>query len=307
MKKSTWSVLILISFFYLMPVILAACGSAATPIPTVMPPTATPIPPTATSIPPTETSTPTIVPTPTLGIGSMIVGKDGMTLVYVLEGEFLMGSADTDHLAQDIEKPQHTVFLDAYWIDQTEVTNKQFRDCIAAGACEERPFTSFWDSYLNDTEFDDYPAIYVSWDNAQAYCAWAGRRLPTEAEWEKAARGTDGRIYPWGDEEPNDDLLTFAGVFETPLAVKSHPNGVSPYGAYDMAGNVWESVSDFFAYDYYSNSPSTNPLGPDSGNRHTVRGGGYHNGNQYVRSAYRLRPTFNGPTNDGGVRCAMTP
>jgi eukaryotic-like serine/threonine-protein kinase len=287
-------------------VILTACGPSATPVPTELPPTATPVPPSATSAPPTETSTPTIVPTPTLGIGSTVIGKDGMTLVYVPEGEFLMGSADTDRLAQDIEKPQHTVFLDAYWIDQTEVTNKQFRDCIVAGACEERPFTNFWESYLNDAEFDDYPTIYVSWDNAQAYCTWAGRRLPTEAEWEKAARGTDGRIYPWGDEGPNDDLLTFAGVFDTPLAVKSHPGGVSPYGVYDMAGNVWEPVSDWFDYEYYSNSPLTNPTGPDSGNRHTVRGGGFRNGDQYVRSAYRLRPYSNQAFNDGGVRCALS-
>jgi serine/threonine-protein kinase len=235
-----------------------------------------------------------------------MTGKDGMTLVYIPEGEFLMGSADTDKLAQDIEKPQHSVFLDAYWIDQTEVTNKQYRPCIEAGVCQPPPFTTAWKSYLNDSEFDDYPVVFVSWDDAQAYCSWVGRRLPTEAEWEKAARGADGRIYPWGDEAPNDDLLTFNGQFDTPLKVKSHPGGVSPYGVYDMAGNVWEPVSDWFDYEYYSVSPSTNPTGPDSGNRHPVRGGGYHNGDQYVRSAYRLRPYSNQAFNDGGVRCVVS-
>jgi serine/threonine-protein kinase len=232
-----------------------------------------------------------------------MMGKDGMTLVYIPKGEFLMGSADTDHLAQDMEKPQHSVFLDAYWIDQTEVTNKQYRPCIEAGVCKPPLLTG---SYYEDSEFDDNPAVFVSWDDAQAYCSWVGRRLPTEAEWEKAARGTDGRIYPWGDDAPNDDLLTFNGIFDMPLKVKSHPGGVSPYGVYDMAGNVWEPVSDWFDFEYYSNSPSTNPTGPESGTRHTIRGGGFRNGDQYVRSAYRLRPYSNKAFIDGGVRCAIS-
>ena len=286
--------------------LVSACGPSVTPIPTALPPTETPVPPTDTSVPPTQTSTPTVVPTPTLGVGSTMMGKDGMTLVYIPEGEFLMGSADTDELAQVMEKPQHSVFLDAYWIDQTEVTNKQYRPCIEAGVCQPPPFTTMYNSYLNDSEFDDYPVVFVSWDDAQAYCSWVGRRLPTEAEWEKAARGTDGRIYPWGDDAPNDDLLTFNGKFDLPQMVKSHPGGVSPYGVYDMAGNVWEPVSDWFDHEYYSKSPSTNPTGPDSGNRHAVRGGGHRNGDQYVRSAYRLRPYSNEAFNDGGVRCALS-
>jgi eukaryotic-like serine/threonine-protein kinase len=299
------------SLVILLIVILTACGPNTTPIPTALPPTETPVPPTATVAPPTETSTPTIVPTPTLGIGSTMVGKDRMMLVYVSEGEFLMGSADSDTLAQNFEKPQHTVFLNAFWIDQTEVTNQQYRSCIDAGGCNPHPYTGpeangGWDNYMNDAEFDNHPVIYVTWEDAKAYCEWVGRRLPTEAEWEKAARGTDGQIFPWGNDEPNENLLIYNRFHGAPVAVKSYPNGASPYGAYDMAGNVWEWVNDLFGADYYSNSPTENPLGPDSGNRHVVRGGAYRSGIQYIRTAYRLRPSSDGYTNDGGFRCALS-
>jgi serine/threonine-protein kinase len=143
------------------------------------------------SITPTLEPTETTMPTPTLGIGStMISEKDGMVMVYVPAGEFTMGEGSD----------KHQVNLDAFWIDQTEVTNAMYAQCVVNGDCEPPSFSKSYtrESYYGNTEFDDYPVIYVDWNQANAYCSWAGRRLPTEADWEKAARGTDGRTYPWG-------------------------------------------------------------------------------------------------------------
>jgi formylglycine-generating enzyme required for sulfatase activity len=125
-------------------------------------------------------------------------GKDGMTPVYVSAGKFRRGSKEEESFSQGDERPQRSVTVSTFWIDQTEVTNKQYRPCIEAGVCEPRIPTQSWDTYHNDPAYDDYPAVYVDWDNAKAYCEWVGRRLPSEAEWEKAARGPNTRIYPWG-------------------------------------------------------------------------------------------------------------
>jgi serine/threonine-protein kinase len=240
-----------------------------------------------------------------------MVGKDGMTLVYVPEGKFLMGSKDTDVPSLDNERPQRLVNLDAFWIDATEVTNKQYRPCIDAQVCSPKVDAGDdWRIYNNDSKYDDYPAVFVDWKNASAYCEWVGRRLPTEAEWEKAARGTDGQIYPWGSGAPNNDLLNYNGKINFPTAVKSYPDGVSPYGAYDMAGNVLEWVSDWYSDAYYSIAPLLNPLGPESGTRHIGRGGSNNSGADVVRSAYRFHvaPNFFGQLtyNDGGFRCALS-
>jgi eukaryotic-like serine/threonine-protein kinase len=190
---------------------------------------------------PTLAPTPAITPAPapTLGIGSTQVSPaDGMTLLYVPEGEFLMGSADSDPDATPQEKPQHTVSLDAFWIDQTEVTGAMYARCVAGGKCKPR-----W--CLSGPEFDQHPAVCVDWFNAKAYCEWAGRRLPTEAEWEKAARGTDDRLYPWGNEPATCELAVMndgsgngCGGGSASTRVGSKPKGASPYGALDMAGNV---------------------------------------------------------------------
>jgi len=203
--------------------------------------------------------------------------KDGMVMVYVPEGEFEMGTSDEqrdrlieeniwDSRYNDNEQPVHTVYLDAFWIDQTEVTNGQYALCVADGACQE-PHSSASKtriSYYGNPEFKDYPVTYVDWYMAEAYCAWAGRRLPSEAEWEKTARGTDERLYPWGDEI-DSTLANYGGYSREnsdTTAVGSYPNGASPYGALDMAGNVWEWVADVYDFTYYSNSPTENPLGP---------------------------------------------
>lgn len=194
------------------------------------------------------TNTPESVITP-LGIGSTMVDKDGMTLLYVPAGEFTMGNDD----GSDAE-PANIVYLDAFWIDQTEVTNKQYAFCVTSGACIQplnmkSPMRS---SYYGDYQFQNYPVVYVDWYMAKAYCEWTGRRLPTEAEWEKAARGTDGRIYPWGNSPPNDTLLNYNSPNRDTTQVGKYPNGRSPYDAYDMAGNVWEWVSSLhlpYPYD----------------------------------------------------------
>jgi formylglycine-generating enzyme required for sulfatase activity len=205
-----------------------------------------------------------------------------MVMVCVPAGAFLMGSTDGDPYANDREQPQHAVHLDAFWIDEHEVTNTQYRKCVEAGACQE---PGCWtDSRLSSP---DQPVVCVAWDDAQAYAAWVGGRLPTEAEWEKAARGTDGQIYPWGDSPPDCYKANYWGCTGWPLSVGTHPDGASPYGALDMAGNVWEWVADWYSDDYYAWSLFRNPQGPDLGDSRVLRGGGFDNDEVGLRSAYR--------------------
>ena len=219
-----------------------------------------------------------------------------------------MGSSDSDGMAYADEKPLHTVNLDSFWIDRTEVTNGRYALCVKAKACKPpAKYTSnVHDLYYNNAEFADYPVIYVSWNSAQAYCQWAGRRLPTEAEWEKAARGTDGRLYPWGNTPPDGTLLDFNNLIQDITRVGSYPDGASPYGALDMAGNVWEWVSDWYGLNYYSQGPESNPSGPASGTQHVLRGGSWHYDAAGVRSAYRFQkePTFY--SYEIGFRCASS-
>jgi formylglycine-generating enzyme required for sulfatase activity len=220
------------------------------------------------------------------------------------------------------ETPKNTVFLDTFYVDLTEVTNSMYQRCVEAGACtepsEKKSFSR--DFYYGNAVYVNYPVIYVSWEQASSYCSWRGARLPYEAEWEKAARGTDGRLYPWGNyfdgsqanfcdtncingwanRKLND------GQTDTAL-VGSYNNGISPYGLMDMAGNVWEWVWDFYASDYYSNSPPQNPRGPDNGKFRVLRGGSWYD------IGYNLRVTnrdWDDPTNainDRGFRCARYP
>ncbi len=224
----------------------------------------------------------------------------GADMVFVPAGEFLMGSSDWDpiHLEQF---PQHTVYLDAFWIDKTEVTNAQYQRCVSTGVCgQSRNVNS---SNLNA---GDQPVAGVSWHDAAAYCGWIGRRLPTEAEWEKAARGTDGRIYPWGNGEPTCSLANYSFCAgDHTEVVGSHPAGASPYGALDMAGSVWEWVADWYQADYYASSPAQNPRGPATGEIHLARGGSWlyypYSGE---RSAFRGTMV---PSDGIGFRCARSP
>jgi formylglycine-generating enzyme required for sulfatase activity len=231
-----------------------------------------------------------------------------MVLVYVPAGEFTMGSKDGGSDAQ----PVHTVYLDAYWIDQTEVTNAMYAKCVAAGKCQ--PLSSnashTRSSYYNNTQYANYPVVYVDWNDAQTYCAWAGRRLPTEAEWEKAARGTDGRIYPWSGYSPTCSLANYwtmdGSCIGDTIKVGSYLAGASPYGALDMAGNVWEWAADWYAENYYASSPLSNPTGPASGQVRVLRGGSWGDSVDDIRSAFRFRFNPDKANSYQGFRCSRS-
>jgi eukaryotic-like serine/threonine-protein kinase len=240
-----------------------------------------------------------------------------MVMVYVPEGNFLMGSSDQQIVAAQgmcptcdpsSEQPQHTVYLDAFWIDRTQVTNLQYALCVTAGACSSPTdmSSSTRSVYYGNPEYDNYPVIYVSWDDATAYCTWAGRQLPTEAEWEKAARGTDGRTYPWG-EGIDCTLSNYSGCLGDTSAVGSYPSGASPYGAWDMAGNVWEWVTDWYDSGYYSVSPSSNPRGPVDGQYRSLRGGAWYSPDYYSRVSTRNGNFSNYADNHLGFRCVASP
>jgi serine/threonine-protein kinase len=230
--------------------------------------------------------------------------NDGMTMVFVPEGEFTMGSNNS---GQSDERPEHQVNLDAFWIDQTEVTNAMYEKCVSDGDCQEPNNTSSYthSSYYGNPEFDNFPVIYVDWNQANAYCSWAGRRLPTEAEWEKAARGEDAFTHPWGNDLPNNNLLNFNAAIGDTTEVGAYPNGASPYGALDMAGNVWEWVSSLYqSYPYDANDGRENLS--DSGSR-PLRGGAWNDVDNDVRSADRFRFVPTNTVNNLGFRCARSP
>jgi formylglycine-generating enzyme required for sulfatase activity len=242
-----------------------------------------------------------------------------MLMVYVPAGEFTMG-AQAAPAALPGEEPLHGVYLKGYWIDSTEVTNAEYAACVAAGACDlpDSDGSYLRSSYFSHETCADYPVVHVSWFDAQVYCEWAGRRLPTEAEWEKAARGTDGRIYPWGNEPPTAERANFCddncpsdqrdtsvddGYTDT-SPVGSYPDGAGFYGALDMAGNVWEWVADWSQIDYYSVSPPANPSGPSEGKTRVVRGGSWVNIPQMLRASNRWAAKPEISTDGFGFRCA---
>jgi eukaryotic-like serine/threonine-protein kinase len=262
-----------------------------------------PIAPSQTTVP-GRALLPTPTPEPALGIGSTTVSeRDGMTLVYVPAGEFLMGSTDADTETASDEKPQHAVTLEAFWIDRTEVTADQYRACVTSGKCGEPRCAGAGKG--------NHPVVCVSWQDAANYCAWAGRRLPTEAEWEMAARGADGRKYPWGNASPGCAKANYrgeeGGCVGGTAAVGSYPAGASPYGALDMAGNVWEWVNDRYDANYYAVSPGSNPQGPATGTSRVLRGGAWYYGSNNLRAAGRH---YHVPTYQHfgiGFRCAAAP
>jgi len=219
---------------------------------------------------------------------------------------------DRDPEPDGDEFPQHTVLLPEFWIDRAEVTNVSYRACVAAKACS--PPSGGDPNYYRDPAYDNYPIVFVSWNDADKYCRWVGKRLPTEAEWEKAARGTDGRIWPWGNAL-KDDLarpVERANVSDSHIRrcsqVGDYPTGASPYGALDMAGNVCEWVNDWYSPTYYAGrpDPDTSPPGPsenESLGKKVIRGGSFNTVGLNARTADRNAVSA-GPSFDIGFRCA---
>jgi len=215
--------------------------------------------------------------------------------VIIPAGEFTMGS---DNGYGD-EQPEHTVYLDAYAIDKYEVTNAQYKNCVKAGKCQTPETRTMYD----DGDYADHPVVYVDWHQSTAYCVWLGKRLPTEAEWEKAARGTDRRTYPWGNDWGTKKANVDSGGT---ASVGSFNAGKSPYGVYDMAGNVYEWVTDWYAEDYYQSSPKRNPKGPSGDDYVIRRGGSWSNDSDDVRTTFRdfISPRLKNINT--GFRCAKT-
>ncbi len=310
-------------------IFLTACAAPSTPAAVVPSPSpsatasAIPLTSTPTKIPTATFPAPPIPPTPVL-YTTRLSPVDQMLQVLVPAGKFQMGGFDVH--AENDEIPTREVTLKEYWIDQYEVTNGMYSLCVQAGVCQA-PQTSYSNrrsKYFGNPEFQDYPVITVTWTDAQIYCAWVGRRLPTEAEWERAARGDDDlRTFPWGEAPPSELYANFNNLIRDTSRIGSYPLGVSPFGAYDMAGNVAEWVQDFYKLEYYLNAPISNPTGPDQAPRliqRVIRGGSYQDVWVNIRVAnrgYEMGPNpdaaFDSPDLFGrssikiGFRCASDP
>lgn len=290
---------------------------------------------------PSPTSTPTFEPATTqiqtaalppipLETSTPKLGKDGMPLILIPAGEFTMGSYDGDA----DEGPVHKVFLDDFLIDQTEVTNSmylKFLNNIVSEISVESQLVKYkgnpilsllcndctnWTDRIiwNESAFsliegyEGHPVVLVTWYGADAYCTWAGRKLPTEAQWEKAARGTDQFIYPWGNNPIECSLANYNDCAGSTTRVGSYIKGASPYGVLDMAGNVWEWVGDWHSYNYYAASPEANPLGPETGQYRVRRGGAWGGSGEVARSSNRGDDKTPEDFSDNmGFRCASVP
>ena len=189
---------------------------------------------------------------------------DTPVYVWIAPGAFDMGSTDEQSATAGIgecpsDEQPHRVELDSYWMQRTEVTNEQYKRCVDAGGCPDEPSNPLWKVPRSAR----LPVTAVDWGQASAYAAWVGGRLPTEAEWEKGCRSADGRIYPWGDEQPAMELLNYNSKVGGTTEIVTYPPGAN--GLYDMAGNVWEWIADWYGEDYYKSSPKRNPAGPEEG------------------------------------------
>jgi len=228
---------------------------------------------------------------------------DGAVMVYVPAGQFPYGPGST------ADPPQQRVHLGAFWIDRTEVTNRQYDLCVAAGACHEPLLPGPY----ADPERVDHPVIWIGRFEAEEYCRWAGARLPMEIEWEKAARGTDGRRYPWGDAFDASRVNYYWSGVGAPRQVGSYPRGASPYGALDMSGNVYEWVQELWqTTDSYLQDPiippGVRPKGRHPvGHHYTMRGGSWASLEEQVTAYSRNNDEPGWRTRDIGFRCACTP
>lgn len=226
---------------------------------------------------------------------------------YVPPGWFSMGSdPEDDKLARGDEEPQHDVTESGFWMGESEVTNKEYAECVKSGACSLpslRPTGPT--NHYSDPAYDDHPVVGVDWFQASTYCEWVNSRLPTEAEWEKAARGELGYIYPWGNETPTCDRTNMNGCQneDGTKSVASYPLGISPFGLYDMAGNVREWTADWYKADAYLTAVSYNPAGASEGEKKVVRGGGFNDFEENLRTTTRLAYPPDDDFDDVGFRC----
>lgn len=226
-------------------------------------------------------------------------------MVDISEGIFSMGFDGTQALED--ERPLHRVWLDAFAMDLYEVTTTQYALFLGA---TNRPAPWQWHA-VDLAQHGDRPVIGVDWSDADAYCRWKGKRLPTEAQWEKAARGTDGRLHPWGNQAPTNELANFAlgarfSYGQVLMPVRSYEQGKSPYGLYQMAGNVWEWVQDWYAANYYETSPDRNPLGPEQGQFKVLRGGSWSDLPKYLLTYGRFKLLPDTRNSYTGFRCAKS-
>ena len=306
--KKLFPVLVVLMFF------VGACGASGAAGPTPIP--------INTAIPTAEVAQNEAMDSSNAEAGEERVSPvDGMAQVFIPDGSFRMGGMDSN--TDPDELPSHAVTMSAFWMGKLEVTNGMYLICVQAGACEPPAFFSSdkHDKYFNTEEFSDYPVINVTWGDANDYCTWAGKHLPTEAEWEYAARGTDFRVFPWGDERPDSSRANFDRKINDVTRVGSFPAGASFFGVLDMSGNVWEWVSDYYAADAYAISVGANPTGPlaavGAGERHVIRGGSYQDVEDDIRLANRgyssgpdLEANMDSPEYKGeystkiGFRCA---
>ena len=288
MKRFIWT-------FLAEAVLLGACSPASSPAPTLVPATiqSNPTSEQTASVPPT------LVPVSLSGpqSGTTMAWLDGSLLVHIPSGDFIMGLGASD-------APQRTVTLDAYWIYKTEVTNKMYAQCVVTGNCAA-PAQEIGTPVYTNPVYGDYPVVGVTWDMAANFCQWVQGQLPTEAQWEKAARGQDGGVYPWGNDNAGCDLLNYLGCLGHTSGVNDYPAGRSPYGLLDMAGNVFQWVNDFYDANYYSSMPPQNPTGPATGDSHVVRGSSYESDASQTLSGVRHFGSSAYHARDLGFRCVV--
>lgn len=244
-----------------------------------------------------------------------LTGKDGAPMALISEGSFPMGVPKAARDGGMDERPNHDVFIDSFYMDIYEVTNGRYLQFVTdtGHRVPEHPTDAsrgLWQGNMMPESVTDLPVINVDWFDSQAYCEWAGKRLPTEAEWEKAAKGANDWRFAWGDVEPTTEHANFnqpAWRGESTLVqVGMYEKGKSPYGIYDVAGNVWEWVSDWYEVDYYSHSPTHNPQGPETGKDKTLRSSGWQGETPQMRVFTRIKSVPTDRNDSTGFRCAQT-
>jgi len=240
-------------------------------------------------------------------------GKDGAPMMLIPAGEFLMGTALSNRDGGRDEYPERRIYLDAFYMDTFEITNGRYLEFVKATGHRIPEHTrdktlTLWRGNSVPDIFKDHPVINVDWSDADAYCRWTGKRLPTEAEWERAARGTTGRRFPWGNAEPTRTLANYLNQWRNGAGLEpvgSHPQGASQEGVQDLEGNVWEWVADWYDAHYYEKGPNRNPKSPTAGTRKVIRGSGWESEAPLLRSAHRLNSDPLNRNHSLGFRCAM--